>query len=515
MSSCDMRNNIGQILTKRSVISPDIEALYDVSADRRYTYRELNIEANKVAEALTELGLRTGDRVGLLLMNSTEFITTFFATAKLGGIVVPLNWRLVADELEFILKDSGVTVLLYGSEFTDTITELQSRGERTDVRDWVQVGGDQIPSFAKDFAALTTGRASNEPALTAADDDLLYIMYTSGTTGLPKGVMHSHNTQLWALITNAVTSDFAHGDRYLNPMPMFHVGALTPALTVAYRGLTHVLMRSFDPQASWDLIESERITNSLMVPAMLQFMRTTFDPTRHHRKHLRWILSGGAPVPAALINAYAEMGVEVHQVYGLTETCGPAAVTSPEDAIRKAGSTGRAFFHTEIKVIRPDGTTCEVGESGEVVVAGGHIMLGYWNRPDATAESLRNGWLHTGDVGDIDADGFVYIKDRVKDMIISGGENVYPAEIENVILGHPAVAEVSVIGIPSEVWGESPLAVVVRRDESLTERDIIDHCNGKLAKFKMPVAVRFIDAIPRNPSGKALKRNLRETFPGL
>jgi O-succinylbenzoate-CoA ligase len=510
-----MRNNIGQILTKRSVISPDIEALYDVSAGRRYTYRELNIEANLVADAFTELGVQTGDRVGLLLMNSTEFITSFFATAKLGAVVVPLNWRLVADELEFILKDSGVSVLVYGSEFTDTVAELQLRGERTEVRDWVQVGGEQTLGFARDFAALTTGRTSREPALTAADDDLLYIMYTSGTTGLPKGVMHSHNTQLWALITNAVTADFAHGDRYLNPMPMFHVGALTPAITVAYRGLTHVLMRAFDPSAAWDLIESERITNSLMVPAMLQFMRTTFDPSRHHRKHLRWILSGGAPVPAALINAYAEIGVEVHQVYGLTETCGPAAVTSPEDAIRKAGSTGRAFLHTDIKVIRPDGTSCEVGESGEVVVAGDHIMLGYWNRPEATAESLRNGWLHTGDVGDIDAEGFVYIKDRVKDMIISGGENVYPAEIENVILGHPMVAEVSVIGIPSEIWGESPLAIVVRRDESLTERDIIDHCNGKLAKFKMPVAVRFIDAIPRNPSGKALKRELRQTFPSL
>jgi acyl-CoA synthetase (AMP-forming)/AMP-acid ligase II len=448
-------------------------------------------------------------------MNSTEFMTTFFATAKLGAVVVPLNWRLVADELEFILKDGGVSALVYSSEFADTVTELQSRGDRTDVGAWVQVGGATTPAFARDFASICADRDPIEPPVTAADDDLLYIMYTSGTTGLPKGVMHSHNTQLWALITNAVTADFAHGDRYLNPMPMFHVGALTPALTVAYRGLTHVLMRAFDPQAAWDLIESERITNSLMVPAMLQFMRSTFDPSRHHRKHLRWILSGGAPVPAALINAYAEMGVEVHQVYGLTETCGPAAVTSPEDAIRKAGSTGRAFLHTEIKVIRPDGSDCEVGESGEVVVAGDHIMLGYWNRPDATAESLRNGWLHTGDVGDIDAEGFVYIKDRVKDMIISGGENVYPAEIENVILGHPAVAEVSVIGIPSEVWGESPLAVVVRRDESLTERDIIDHCNGKLAKFKMPVAVRFIDAIPRNPSGKALKRDLRQTFPSL
>lgn len=511
-----MRNNIGQILTKRALISPDTEALFDVSAGRRFTYAELNHETNKAATALHDLGVRTGDRVGLLLMNSTEFLTTFFATAKLGAVVVPLNWRLVADELEFILKDSGTTVLVYGTEFAETVGELHSRGERTDVRAWVHVGpSDHCPSWAQDFAAVTSAADSIEPELTAADDDLLYIMYTSGTTGLPKGVMHSHSTQLWALITNAVTADFAHGDRYLNPMPMFHVGALTPAITVAYRGLTHVLMRAFDPQAAWDLIESERITNSLMVPAMLNFMRTTFDPTRHKRAHLRWILSGGAPVPAALITAYAELGVEIHQVYGLTETCGPAAVTSPEDAIRKAGSTGRAFVHTEVRIVRPDGSTCDPGESGEVLVAGDHIMLGYWNRPDATAESLRDGWLHTGDVGEMDADGFIYIRDRVKDMIISGGENVYPAEIENVILSHPGVTEVSVIGVPSEVWGESPLAVVVKADQELTERDVIDHCVGKLAKFKMPVAVRFVDAIPRNPSGKALKRELRQTFPGL
>ena len=207
------------------------------------------------------------------------------------------------------------------------------------------------------------------------------------------------------------------------------------------------------------------------------------------------------------------MGVEIHQIYGLTETCGPACVTLPIDAIRKAGSTGKGFMHTEVKLVRPDGTECEVGEPGEVVVRGDHIMIGYWNRPDATADTIKNGWLHTSDVAFYDDDKFIWIQDRLKDMIISGGENVYPAEVENVILGHPGVTDVAVIGVPSEKWGESPLAIVVKKDPALTESDVITQCDGKLARYKMPVGVRFIDAIPRNPSGKALKRELRLQFP--
>lgn len=209
------------------------------------------------------------------------------------------------------------------------------------------------------------------------------------------------------------------------------------------------------------------------------------------------------------------MGIEIHQVYGLTETCGPACLTTPEDAIRKAGSTGKAFFHTDVKIVRPDGSECDVDEPGEVIIRGGHIMTGYWNRPDATAEAIRDGWFYSGDVATRDDEGFIWIQDRLKDMIISGGENIYPAEIENVIMGHPGVADVAVIGVPHEKWGETPLAVVVKRDAELTEESVIEHCNGKLAKFKMPSAVRFLDAIPRNASGKALKRELRIQFPSL
>ena len=460
--------------------------------------------------------VKKGDRVALLMMNSHEFITAFFAIAKLGAVVVPLNWRLVPDELEFILKDSGSTVLFYSEEFTPSITELHSRGDKTDVAHWIHAGSnDTKPPFAKGFDEIVNPSPTTEPTITAWDDDMLYIMYTSGTTGLPKGVMHTHNTQMEALVTLNATSDFCIGDRYLNPMPLFHVGALTPAITTAYRGLAHVLMRTFDPTKVWELVRDEKINNALLVPAMLSFCRMTYDPATHDHSSLRWFLSGAAPVPKALIEAYAEMGIEIHQVYGLTETCGPACLTTPEDALRKAGSTGKAFFHTDVKIVRPDGSECDTDEPGEVIIRGGHIMTGYWNRPEATAEAIRDGWFYSGDVATRDAEGFIWIQDRLKDMIISGGENIYPAELENVILGHSGVADVAVIGVPHEKWGETPLAVVVKKDPELDEATVLSHCEGKLAKFKMPTAVRFIDAIPRNASGKALKRDLRLQFPSL
>lgn len=505
--------NIGNLLARRAHVNAKMEALFDVAADRRYTYAELNAETNKAAQLLVRAGVKKGDRVGLLLMNSAEYLTSFFATAKLGAVIVPLNWRLVADELEFILKDSGTTTLVFGEEFAPVAVDLQSRGSKTDVSSWLYVGSaTNKPDFALDYMAESAKEQPIEPPVTASGDDLLYIMYTSGTTGLPKGVMHSHDTQYWALATMCTTADLAQGDRYINPMPMFHVGALTPALGTIYSGGTHVLMKAFDPTKVWELIDSERINNGLLVPAMLQFMLLVHDPAKHKHEHVRWLLTGAAPVPVPLIEAYYKIGIEISQVYGLTETCGPACVTMPADALEKAGSTGKSFFLSDVKIVRPDGSDCDPNESGEVLVRGGHIMLGYWNRPDATADALKGGWLHTGDGGIMDEEGYVFIQDRIKDMIISGGENVYPAEIENVIMSHPGVTETAVIGIPSQKWGESPLAIVVKKDPDLTEADVLSHCEGKLARFKQPVAVRFIDVVPRNPSGKALKKDLRVQF---
>lgn len=505
-----MRNNVGLFLAKRAFRDPNLEAFIEPATGRRLTYRQFDDRTNRIANALLDLGVGFGERVGVLLMNGVEFLETFFACGKIGAVCVPLNWRLVPDELEFILNDSGTTTLVFGNEFAAAAAELQRRS--TSVHQWVQVGGGSSrEGFALDYDEITAAASTVEPPIAGADDDLLFIMYTSGTTGLPKGVMHSHRTVMWGILTVNSTADLRYKDRYILALPFFHVGALNPALCIVHRGSTGIIMRAFDPAQAWELIENERITNMLAVPAMLNFMLQSGTAGRDFST-LRWIMSGAAPVPVSLIQEYIKLGIEIHQVYGLTESCGPACLLTSDDAVERAGSTGKAFFHTDVRLVDGDGKDCEPGEPGEVVVAGPHIMLGYWNRPEATAETVRDGWLHTGDVATMDADGFVTIMDRVKDMLISGGENVYPAEIENIILAHPKVGDVAVLGVPSAKWGESPLAVVVRKDESLTPEEVIAACKGRLAAFKMPKAVRFVDEIPRNPSGKILKRVLRDQF---
>ena len=506
-----MPQNIGEFLTNRARRDSNLEAIYEHASGRRFSYTELNGRSNQVAHALRSIDVAHGDRVGLLLMNGTEFIETFFAVAKIGAVNVPLNWRLVADELEFILDDAGVTVLLFSQEFSEVVAELRSRGDKTQISSWIQVDAEPIDG-AVSYEDWMSSASSDEPQLEGGDDDLAFIMYTSGTTGLPKGVMHSHDTVLWANITNATTADMQHYDRFLNALPLFHVGALTPVVTSVFVGGSITLMKAFDPAASWDLIRDEKINTTLMVPVMLQFMLLTYDAENHDTSTLRNVISGAAPVPVSLIETYTEMGIEIHQVYGLTETCGPACIISSEDAVERAGATGKAFTFTEVQVVDDNGNPCEAGEAGEVLVKGPHIMLGYWNRPEANAEALVDGWLKTGDVATMDSEGFVTIVDRVKDMLISGGENVYPAEIENVLLAHEKINDAGVIGIPSKKWGESPLAVIVRADDSLSEQDVMDHCVGKLAPFKTVKAVEFIDVIPRNASGKILKRELRDIY---
>ena len=509
-----MRNNIGGFIAKRAHLNPNTEAIVDISSGRRMNYAELNGRCNQIANALVDGGLEKGDRVATLLMNGPEFVETFFGTAKVGGAVVALNWRLVADELSFILTDSGASTMVFGAAFNEVVTELHSRGtDGTQISRWIYVGdADARPDFAEQYDDVLASASSSEPDSDAGDDDLLFIMYTSGTTGLPKGAMHSHNTALWSVITANTTADTRYGDVYLICLPMFHVGALNPLLSIVNLGGTAVIMSEFDPTRIWEVFGEEKVTVTLAVPAMLQFMLLTYNAEVHDHSTLRWVMSGAAPVPETLIKTYDQMGIEIHQVYGLTETCGPACLISPEEAIARAGSTGKEFFYTQVRVVNEAGEDCAPQEPGEVLVAGPHIMLGYWNRPEATEETIVDGWLKTGDVAIVDDDGFVYIQDRVKDMIISGGENVYPAEIENVILSLDGVNEVAVIGIPSEKWGESPLAVVVRGDESVTAEAVLAHCDGKLARFKQPKAVEFTDVIPRNPTGKVLKRILRDQF---
>lgn len=512
--------NVGAHLRKRARLNPDLQALVDIAAGRRFTFAELDARADWVARALTGLGLAKGDRVAVLLPNGHQFVETFYGAARAGLMVVPLNWRLVADELAFMLRDSGATVLVCDAGYDAVVADLHARGpgeDGTPVVHWLRVG-DDTPTWAVDFPDFDAlvDQAPAQPVAAGSvdtdDDDPLFIMYTSGTTGLPKGAVHTHDSVQWALFTILASVDFRFADRYLISPPLFHVAALTPLLTCIYRGLTTILMRGFDPRHIWEVFADEQVAITLAVPAMLNFMLPTYRPELRDSLALRWIMSGASPVPVSLIKAYTDLGLEIHQVYGLTETCGPACVINSENAMTHIGSTGKAFFHTDVRIVDEQGVDVGADVPGEILVRGRHNMTGYWNRPEATAETITDGWLHTGDVAVRDAEGFVYIQDRVKDMIISGGENVYPAEIEDVLLSHPGIADIAVIGIPSTKWGESPLAVVVSSDASLDEAAVLAHCNGKLARFKLPKRAVFVDAIPRTPTGKVLKRVLREQF---
>jgi len=505
--------NIGDFVTTAAKRFPSREAVYDVGKDQRFTYSELNTRANQLCSTLLDMGLEKGDRVAVLAPNGHEYMECFFGPTKAGLVLMPLNCRLTADELSYILRDGGAKALIFSSEFSSVVEDIRSRKEAGSViENWIEIGNTSS-AFASDYETLLAASSKLEPVDKAGKDDNFFIMYTSGTTGNPKGVVHTHESQFWAVLTSTNSSEFREGDRYLGLLPFFHVGATAPMIASIYKMHTVVILPTFNPLQTWQLLESEQITNSMAVPAMLLAMLAVPDLERFDLSSLRSVVTGGAPVPVATLLTFQGMGIEMHQGYGLTETCGPGCVIGAEDAKRKVGSTGRPSYHTAIRIVDEEGSDVAPGESGEVLFAGKHIMKEYWNLPEKTAEAIRDGWLHTGDIAVMDEEGFITIKDRIKDMIISGGENVYPAEIENVLLQHEQIADVAVIGQSSARWGESPLAVVVKKSADLAEADILSHCSEKLAKFKLPKAVVFTDILPRNATGKLLKKVLRDQFP--
>jgi acyl-CoA synthetase (AMP-forming)/AMP-acid ligase II len=368
-----------------------------------------------------------------------------------------------------------------------------------------------------DYEELTAKASEEEPAIGATEDDLLFIMYTSGTTGLPKGTMQTHNTMLWAQFTSMTTSDMRADDRFLLSLPMFHVGCLLPVSQLVHSGATGIVMRQIDFGVMLQTIQDEKVSIFMSVPALLQFMLLFPEREKYDLSSVRWITTGAAPVPLSLIRDYKKLGIDIYQAYGLTEACGPGSLLSAQHAETKLGSAGGPLMHTELKVVDEEGKEIPHGSDqvGELLLRAKHIMLGYWNNPTATAEALRDGWLHTGDLCTIDEDGCITICDRKKDLIISGGENIYPAEIEKVLADCPEVGEVGVIGMPSEKWGEVPAAIVVAADgASPTAESLESFCRSRLAGYKTPKVFELVEAIPRNPSGKILKHELRKRFPG-
>ncbi|HET9052243.1 MAG TPA: long-chain fatty acid--CoA ligase [Candidatus Dormibacteraeota bacterium] len=507
----------GRWMTRRAELMPSARALVWTGGetDQSWTYAELNGRINAMAHGLRALGVNAGDRVGYLDLNHPDFFVTMYAAAKLGAIFVPLNFRLTAPELAFMIGDAGIHTLVHDASFEPM---LEGMGDALCCRHLVRTTGDGAASNGTGghtIASVIAGHPETDMDNQVAESDVALIMYTSGTTGRPKGAMLTHANLLWNNVNAWVAFDTSATDITLVCAPLFHIGGLNVTPISAFtKGAAVVLMRSFDPAKVLDLIERHRVTSMFGVPAMFQFMTLVPGFTAADLSSVRLFICGGAPVPEPLIRVYGDRGIVFVQGYGLTETAPFVTIVPATEAATRIGSAGLPPFFTDVRLLDDGGReVTEPGVRGEIAVRGPNVMKGYWNRPDATAEVIVDGWFHTGDVGVRDADGYYAIVDRKKDLIISGGENVYPAEVEDVIYAHPEVAECAVVGIPDERWGEAVCAVVVARaGTSPSVESILEHTGPRLARYKQPRRVVFVEALPRNAAGKVLKFELRELY---
>jgi fatty-acyl-CoA synthase len=459
------------------------------------------------------MGVKKGTRFGALMANSNVFLEMLLALNKLGGIMVPLNFRLAAPELEYILNDSEPIALIYSPEFADTAEALRGKVPSIDRYIRELEGGSPDDLL---YEELLAGKSDEEPIpdVEVTLEDYQFIMYTSGTTGKPKGAAILHGNTQWNAINAINMYSMGTDDSSIACAPLFHIGGLAvSAFPTLYVGAKLVIQRFFNPVETLQLIEEERVTLMFGIPVMFLLMTQIPEYETTDYSSLRFFIAGGAPCPRPLIETWLKHGVNFNQGYGMTETATAITALRTEDALRKLGSCGKPVFHTDIRILDVDGKDLPRGEMGEVWVKGPNVIREYWRLPDATAESITDGWLHTGDMGYIDEEGYLYLVDRRKDMYISGGENVYPAEVEDVLMAYEKVADAGVIGIPDTKWGEVGLAVVVPTPGvEVTEQEIIEFCKGKLAKYKIPRKVAFVEALPRTATGKILKKELKSQF---
>jgi fatty-acyl-CoA synthase len=490
---------IGRLLAKRALLDGGRPAL--IAGERRLDFRQLNAEARRAASLLQANGIEAGDRVAALMRNGADYLALYYGAAKIGAILCAINWRLAAPEIDFILRDSEPKLLVHDAEFGATVAALATDGCR--VMD------------ADAFRARSRAASDREPAAHVDADDALVLVYTSGTTGRPKGAVLTHRQMFWASATMAASHDYKQGDVNLVPTPLFHVGGLSFATLFVHMGATLALPRAWEPGAILDLIAAERVNHFFAVPAMV---RSLIDHPRFGAAHLaslRWILCGGAPVPLELIASLGRRGVPVQQTYGATETAGPATLVDLAHVAEKAGSAGLPYFHTDLRIANADGVELPPGEVGEVQVRAPHVFDGYWRNDEASRAAFSGEWLRTGDLGRRDLDGYLYLVDRAKDVIITGGENVYPAEVEAVLCEHPAIAEIAIVGMADSEWGEVPGAIVVTKPgAAIALDDLRTFCEGRVARYKQPRRlVLRATPLPRNASGKVLKHELRAAMP--
>jgi fatty-acyl-CoA synthase len=492
-------------------VRPNKIAIRDLSHNKTLTYKELNARANSLAEWLQTKGVNKGDRVAILAQNCPEFFELEFACAKIGAIELPLNWRLTKPELEYILNDSIPQVLIYDSMFMDVSIDLL---KDCNISESLQMESGKESQYED----ALQGSLGNFNEVESTQEDLIMIMYTSGTTGHPKGAMINHQMQLYNAINLASPAFVASDSVQLVVLPLFHTGGMNCyANPILHAGGELILIKEFDPALALSILGSSiyKVSHFFAVPAPYQFMMNHPDFNKTDLSNLRVAGIGGAPCAEAILKTWSDRGVSMLQGWGMTETSPGGIGLDAADAERKLGSAGKPVMYTEVKVVDEEGKELPWGEVGELYIKGPNITPGYWNKPEATADSFIDGWLKTGDAARFDDEGFVYIVDRWKDMYISGGENVYPAEIENVLYQLPQIAEAAIIGVPDERWGETGKAfLALKPGQSLEEKDVISHCLENLAKFKVPTSVEFIKVLPRNATGKVLKRTLREDFLG-
>ena len=508
---------LGETLVRSAKWYPDKTAA--VSENTRLTYTEFNRRTNAIANALMGFGITPRDHVAIICQNSSQYMEVVYAAAKIGAAAVCLNWRLSGQELASLLNHSDSKVVFYSKKYENMLATIR-KGLDADL--WfVAIGG--ALEGAADYEKLIETNKAEEPAISGTIDehDTVIMMYTSGTTGTPKGVMLTHKNMVSNAVNTVIEFQAGRDLVYLNILPLFHIAIFLPMNCVMVGG-TNVFLPEFNPEAALALIEKEKVTFTGCAPAIVKFLIDAPNFNKYNLSSLRLVLYAAAPMPIPVITkAIHDLKCDFVQVFGMTETS-PVTHTlipeehvleGPEYKVRRLGSVGRPIINVQSKIVDENGRECPVGVVGEIVDKGDTIMKGYYKMPEATAETIKDGWLYTGDMGYADEYGYVYLADRKKDMIISGAENIYPVEVEMCILKMSGVADVAVIGIPDDKWGETVKAIVVRKPgANVTTEEVIEHCKANIASFKKPQSVDFVESLPRNVMGKMQKHILREPY---
>ena len=501
---------------KHARLDPDFECL--VFEEHRLTWKKLDARVDRLVSGLLSLGIKPGEHVAILAQNSHRYVEFYYACSRGGFVAVPLNWRLSDDELEYIIGHSETSALLAGTEYLETIARI--RPKLANVRKYVSL--DRPADDMKNYEELLA-ESSPEPLQGAEDENSMFmLMYTGGTTGRPKGVMLSNRNLMTAALGSLFTMGITKQDSTCMILPLFHI-AFWPVTVVHFMGSKAVISKKFDLGYVLETIQNEKCTHVNMVPTIAGFMLMFPDLDQYDLSSLRAITYAGSPMPFEVLMKLKEKfpNLDLGQGYGLTEAAPTVSILDQNDHAKtqtdqdrkRLTSAGRECLITEVRIMSEDGKELPPGEIGEICVRGANVMLGYWKNPEQTAEALRNGWLHTGDMAFMDRDGYIYIVDRKHDMIISGGENIYPREVEEVIYKHPAVAEVAVVGVPDPAWGESVKAVVVLKPGAkATSEEIIKLCKEHLAGYKKPKSVDFVSSLPKTAIGKILRREVKAPF---